>query len=390
MQPRLSETYTFHTLSDDGVRLWVNRVQVINNWTDHSPTENVGSSDLVAGQLYDIRMEFYENGGGAVAALSWSAPDLPVEIIPQTQLYSGRPPMILVQPKDTKTPLGSNATFTVTADGAPPLVYRWFFAGAALPGATATNLVVTNVQSANFGNYWVVITNSAGAVTSTVASLKLSQPAVFTLQPQGQTVVVGDTVTFSVAVSGAPPFGFRWRLGTATYVPFGLGTSNLTITNVQLTNAGYYTVVVTNIDSPFGVLSAPAALTVLVDTDGDHMPDEWEMAHGLNRLVNDAALDPDGDGMTNLQEYIAGTDPQDSLSYLKVDQITAGQGGTVLRFTAMPNKSYTVLYREAINSGAWLTLTNVSQVPIIRGATVYDRAGAGSTRFYRLATPALP
>ena len=98
----------------------------------------------------------------------------------------------------------------------------------------------------------------------------------------------------TIAVSGAPPFGFRWRLGTATSVPFGLGTSNLTIANVQLTNAGYYTVVVTNIDSPFGVLSAPAALTVLVDTDGDHMPDEWEMAHGLNRLVNDAALDPDG------------------------------------------------------------------------------------------------
>ena len=39
VQPRLSETYTFHTLSDDGVRLWVNRVQVINNWTDHSPAE---------------------------------------------------------------------------------------------------------------------------------------------------------------------------------------------------------------------------------------------------------------------------------------------------------------------------------------------------------------
>ena len=48
------------------------------------------------------------------------------------------------------------------------------------------------------------------------------------------------------------------------------------------------------------------------DTDGDGMPDGWEVAHGLNPLVNDAALDPDNDGLTNLQEYQYGTDPQDA------------------------------------------------------------------------------
>ena len=39
------------------------------------------------------------------------------------------------------------------------------------------------------------------------------------------------------------------------------------------------------------------------------MPDGWEIAHGLNPLVNDASLDPDGDGLTNLQEFQHSTDP---------------------------------------------------------------------------------
>jgi hypothetical protein len=87
VQPRYSQTYTFYTTSDDGVRLWVNGQQVINNWTDHAPTENSGTITLTAGQKYDIKLEFYENGGGAVSKLSWSSSSQAKEIIPQSQLY---------------------------------------------------------------------------------------------------------------------------------------------------------------------------------------------------------------------------------------------------------------------------------------------------------------
>ena len=68
-------TYRFQTESDDGVRLWVNGTQVINNWTDHSPTTNSSVSvTLAAGQRVAIRMEYYEKGGGAVARLRWQVP----------------------------------------------------------------------------------------------------------------------------------------------------------------------------------------------------------------------------------------------------------------------------------------------------------------------------
>lgn len=100
VQPLYSETYTFYTVSDDGVRLWVNGTQVINNWTDHPATENSGTITLTAGQRYDIRMEFYERSGGAVARLSWSSSTQAKQIIPASQLYpatssQSNPPLIL-------------------------------------------------------------------------------------------------------------------------------------------------------------------------------------------------------------------------------------------------------------------------------------------------------
>jgi glucose/arabinose dehydrogenase len=88
VRAQFTEEYTFHTISDDGVRLFVNGQQIINNFTDHSPTENTGTIALTAGQNVDIRMEFFENGGGAVAKLLWSSPSTPRSVIPRSQLFS--------------------------------------------------------------------------------------------------------------------------------------------------------------------------------------------------------------------------------------------------------------------------------------------------------------
>lgn len=92
VQPQFSQTYTFYTTSDDGVRLWVNGQQLINNWTDHAPTENSGTIALAIGQKYDLKLEFYENGGGASATLSWSSSSQPKQIVPQARLFPGTTP----------------------------------------------------------------------------------------------------------------------------------------------------------------------------------------------------------------------------------------------------------------------------------------------------------
>jgi hypothetical protein len=79
-------------MSDDGVRLWVNGQQLVNNWTDHGPTENSGTISLTAGTRYSVRLEYYERGGGATAQLSWSSSCQTKGIVPATQLYPASAP----------------------------------------------------------------------------------------------------------------------------------------------------------------------------------------------------------------------------------------------------------------------------------------------------------
>jgi hypothetical protein len=83
LQAVFTETYTFTCLVDDGFRLWVNDVLVIDSWIDQGAAEHSGTIALVGGQQYPIQVEYYENGGGATAVLYWSGPRTPREIIPQ-------------------------------------------------------------------------------------------------------------------------------------------------------------------------------------------------------------------------------------------------------------------------------------------------------------------
>lgn len=88
VQPPLTDTYTFYTQSDDGVRLWINHFLVIDKWIPQAVTEWSGTMNLQAGELYPIKLEFFEDGGDAVMKLFWKSSLIPKQIIPQSQLYS--------------------------------------------------------------------------------------------------------------------------------------------------------------------------------------------------------------------------------------------------------------------------------------------------------------
>ena len=109
-------------------------------------------------------------------------------------------PVITGQPTAQTAPVGGNATFAVTATGNATLTYQWAKDDTDLPGETEATLSLTNVQVADAGSYAVVVTNTAGAVTSAAAELTVASAthAVF-----GHGYVAGGTVTLTVT-AGAP------------------------------------------------------------------------------------------------------------------------------------------------------------------------------------------
>jgi hypothetical protein len=137
---------------------------------------------------------------------------------------------------------------------------------------------------------------------------------------------------------------------------------------------------------------SPGTRNCFSDSDGDGLPDDWELANGLNPLSasgdNGANGDPDHDGFTNLQEFLAGTNPRDAQSVLKISSISRISGGFALRFNGIAGHSYTIQYRNSLSAGSWQKLADVSSLVVNSNVVVNDTSGAGlSTRFYRLVTP---
>lgn len=170
-------------------------------------------------------------------------------------------PVIITPPSAVTSSVGAPASFSVVADGAPPLSYAWRREGTLIPQATQSTLVIGSVQVADAGNYTVTVSNALGSVTSAPAPLTVlvpSLPPLVLVQPSSVTTTVGGTATFGVTVRGTAPLSYQWR---KEGVPLaGATQATLTLTNVRATDAALYSVEITN---AFGTaVSANARLTV--------------------------------------------------------------------------------------------------------------------------------
>ncbi|MGA2247936.1 MAG: immunoglobulin domain-containing protein, partial [Verrucomicrobiota bacterium] len=232
------------------------------------PGENMRGSiyddngNELIGYTFDHDASAYPSGYQIALSQSVGNPGSPYRgdvAVDYVKLTSGFPPQIGAQPTNQVVGFNGTAVFEVTAYGTQPLAYQWSCNKTNLAGATNAALILTNVQLSQMGSYMAQVTNLYGSVLSSNAWLHVGTPPIITNQPASQSVADGGTASFSVGVEGSSPWYAQWLFDGFNIA--GATNCSLTLTDVQWSQSGNYTVVVTNI---FGsVASSNAALTIL-------------------------------------------------------------------------------------------------------------------------------
>ena len=172
-------------------------------------------------------------------------------------------PSITTQPASQTVTAGQRATFTVVAAGTAPLNYQWKKNGTAISGATSSSYTTPATTSSDNGSqFTVMVSNTAGYVTSNAATLTVSAAAVapsITAEPTNQTVTAGQTATFTVVATGTAPLSYQWKKGSMT-IPGATSSSYTTPATTSADNGSQFTVVVSNVAG--SATSIAATLTV--------------------------------------------------------------------------------------------------------------------------------
>ena len=177
---------------------WGNPLGGRNAWSGYSGGFITTTVDLPAAALgQTVQFRWRCGSDSSVGNTGWYIDTVTVGVL----ACCVNPPAITSQPHNRIVLWGQNAPFNVIASGTAPLVYQWQFNGANISGETATNYTRWNVQPPDLGNYDVVVSNSLGSVTSTLASLTVAARPLL-LSP------LASNTTFSFILSGDPGFNY--------------------------------------------------------------------------------------------------------------------------------------------------------------------------------------
>jgi hypothetical protein len=250
-------------------------------------------------------------------------------------ISSSVPASINTHPASLTINSGSTATLSVVAAGTAPFTYQWYQGPLNnMTSPVGTSSSYTTVPLSINTSYWVKVTNAAnpaGAI-STLATVTVNQPAAIGSSPNSVTINTGESTQLSVSVTGTAPFTYKWYQGDSPNTSIPVGSNANTLTTPALSISSNYWVNVSNNANVTGANSAHAVVTVLplLTTWKNSIFNSTQLA---NSAISGDAADPDGDNITNINEYIYGTSPLVAQSSL-LTTTTPALGQFQISFTA--------------------------------------------------------
>ena len=211
---------------------------------------------------------------------------------------------------------------------------------------------------------------------------------IISADPQSQTVALSNNVTFTVLAYGSAPMTYQWYLNGSTLLS-GATNSSFSIGSVQPSDVGTYSVIVSN-----GAGTATSASATLSLPSSASPFQNWQaLFFGCTNCPQaDAAADPDGDGMNNHAEFLAGSDPTNNVSALRIISALPQNNDVVVTWRTVGGHTNAVQATAGdVNGGYSTNFSDISGSIVLPGSgeltTNYLDAGGATnvpSRFYRV------
>ena len=259
-------------------------------------------------------------------------------------------PNITSQPTSLVVTAGQSLAFAVGATGIPEPAYQWLKAGTNLVVATSATLSIGSAQAGDAGTFSVIVSNRAGVVTSTNATLTVITAGIlpttsFTASPTNG--VEPLRVTFTDTSSGSSPLSLSWNFGdnTTTNTAGGVNFAHAypagvyTVTLIASNSAGTSSLTQTNLITVITVFQA------------------WQLQYFncTNCPQAGGSADPDGDGVSNTNEFLVGTDPTNSASSFCITSVVGTGSDVLVSWTTGIGKTNALQRTDGAGDGSYAT-----------------------------------
>lgn len=312
------------------------------------------------------------------------------------------PAIIASQPASTNVTSGGSTTLSVVGSGSP-LTYQWFqgtpTSFTQISGATSASFTTPSLITPT--SYFVRVTRGTNTTTtntvnatSSVATVNIvtAVPSSITSGPEPVTLDRGESTTLSVTAAGTAPLTYQWYQGTSGVTTTPVGSNQATFTpSPALSTTTSYWVRVTNSANTSGANSSTATVTLrdLFQT--------WQNSLFTAPQLQDLAIsgpqaDPDGDGISNENEYLFGLAPLVSDPSIS-PSIRVNSGQLALSFTATAasgsgyfgkTRHFTLQSSTDLTSTNWTDVADLTRVQGTNQVVNFTSPIATTSLFYRV------